>query len=130
MHKAIMAGATAAALLASSLMAEAAKDKSERREKPRVEQVEEPHEILREDHRGAGPVLDFVGDVFLGVVKVATAPLALLAEIGRDGWHGRPERELLIDDGGAYATNAEEARAYYGAGARFYGPPPGHFPLH
>lgn len=108
MHKAITASSMAAMLLITSVTAAAAWD----------------DRGYREDHRGPGPVLGFVGDVLLGAVKVATAPLALLADVGRDGrrYHHRD-----FDDEGAYVTSKEQARAYYGAGAEFYGPPPGYY---
>ncbi len=74
------------------------------------------------DHRGPGPVLGFFGQVLTGALTIATAPLALIPGARHDGWrdsgHGRDYAE------GAYAPTPEIAQEYYGAGARFYGPPP------
>lgn len=110
MRKAIAAGGLATVLLVTSVTAAAAWD----------------DRYDRDGYRGPGPVLGFVGDVFAGAFKIATAPLALLADLGRDA-RGGPHYRHYHDEEGAYANSVEEARAYYGAGARYYGPPPGHF---
>jgi hypothetical protein len=75
------------------------------------------------DHRGPGPVLGFAGDVLRGAFRIATFPLALIADAGRD----RHYRHRDYVEEGAYVASQEQARDYYGANARFYGPPPGYY---
>lgn len=71
--------------------------------------------------RGPGPVEGFLGQIADGAITIATAPLQLVGVNNwSGGWFGGPGG--YID--GAYAPTPEIARDYYGAGARFYGPPP------
>jgi hypothetical protein len=107
MRKSIAASTLAAALLITSVSAASAWDEG----------------YYRDDHRGPGPVLGFFGQVLSGVLTIATAPLALIPGIERDGHRDRYYEGHYYEDG-AYAVSPEAARDYYGAGARYYGPPP------
>ena len=114
MRKAMAASMLAAGFLATSVTAASAWD--------------DRYDGYR-DHRGPGPVLGFAGDVLAGAVKVATFPLALLADIGRDGHphYFGPDRPRDYVEEGAYVASQQQARDYYGANARYYGPPPGFY---
>jgi hypothetical protein len=72
-------------------------------------------------HRGPGPVAGFLGQIADGALTIATAPLQLVGVNGWRGWRDGPRGNYIE---GAYAPTPEIAQDYYGAGARFYGPPP------
>jgi hypothetical protein len=122
MRKAIAATGLATALLVSSVTAATAGDGGYG--------YDGYHYDGYRDHRGPGPVLGFAGDVLRGAVRIATLPLTLIADVGRDGWHDghyRHYRDRDYVQEGAYVASQEAARDYYGANARFYGPPPGYY---
>jgi hypothetical protein len=73
-------------------------------------------------HPEPGPVLGLVGAVVDSAAAIATAPFAILADVV----HGRPLRDGDGPRREFYGPPAPPAPDYNGAGARYYGPPPGY----